>query len=344
MKGKMNNLLATSKFASWEVTELLNSLRSELPKDTKCHTLRMYFYAISSRGWQEVRGVITRWRAAKSGRRVVAYVGTDHGLTDAAAMEQMDREHIEVRLMMRYQGIFHPKVFWLEGKNTNLIWVGSNNLTRDGLINNIEFAVAIRSERTAMESLVRWSEQIELASDNFSNELLSSYKNELGKYQRNLSTTQKRTFTWSKKREPLLASGNRLGPGDLVLEIMPQETRGGNQVQIPIAAASVFFGVSGVGHSKLIRLRCAGNPDTRELLVTVFENNTVRISLNELEQGDRPCVIHFRKLKGGTIEFEIVPESIFPARYQQLLLACGQQTRKGSLRWTILPKLARRSR
>lgn len=112
--------------------------------------------------------------------------------TDAAAMEQMDREHIEVRLMMRYQGIFHPKVFWLEGKNTNLIWVGSNNLTRDGLINNIEFAVAIRSERTAMESLVRWSEQIELASDNFSNELLSSYKNELGKYQRNLSTTQKK--------------------------------------------------------------------------------------------------------------------------------------------------------
>lgn len=335
----MGILLGTSQLGSWNVTELLDSLVTELPRDKKCHTLRMYFYAVSVAGWQEVRVAITKWLAVKENRQVIAFVGTDHALTDPNALVQMQRDEIDVRLMRNYRGVFHPKVFWLEGARANLVWVGSNNLTRDGLVNNIEFAALITSAPPAPSGLVKWSAAIEAGSEPLSEDLLTSYKNDRKKFEKKRAATDSTTFTWSKKQEPeRLQESRPIEKGDLVVEVMPQETRGGNQVQLPKAAAEQFFGVSGVGSTKTIKLKRVGDTSTRQLVITVFPNNTVRISLNELEYRDRPCVILFRKIRGGIIEFEIVSESIFPTLYRRLLAACGKQTRTGSRRWTIIPK------
>lgn len=334
----MKTLLGTSQLGSWNVTELLDSLLAELPRDKNCHTLRMYFYAVSVAGWQEVRSAITKWLSAKANRRVIAFVGTDHALTDPNALVQMQRDEIDVRLMCNYRGIFHPKVFWLEGARANLIWVGSNNLTRDGLVNNIEFAALIASAPPAPSGLEKWSTAIAAGSKPLSEDLLTSYKNDRKKFENKRSATDSTTFTWSKKQEPeRLPESRPIKKGDLVVEVMPQETRGGNQVQLPKAAAEQFFGVSGVGSTKTVRLKLLGATSTRRLVITVFQNNTVRISLNELEYRDRPCVIIFRKVRAETIEFEIVSESIFPTRYRRLLAACKKQTRPGSRRWSIIP-------
>lgn len=333
----MGTLLGTSKLGSWNVTELLDSLITELPRDKKCHTLRMYFYAVSVAGWQEVRSAITKWLAAKGKRRVIAFVGTDHALTDPNALMQMQQDEIDVRLMINYRGVFHPKVFWLEGARANLVWVGSNNLTRDGLVNNIEFAALISSAPPAPSGLVKWSDAIEAGSEPLSDDLLASYKNDRKKFEKNRAATDSTTFTWSKKQEPKrLQESRAVKKGDLVVEVMPQETRGGNQVQLPKAAAEQFFGVVGVGSTKTIQLKRVGAEYARRLVITVFKNNTVRISLNELEYRDRPCVIRFRKTRGGIVEFEIVSESIFPTLYRRLLAACGKQTRAGSRRWTLV--------
>lgn len=337
---KMGPLLGTSQLGSWNVTELLDSLITELPRDKKGHTLRLYFYAISIAGWFQVRGTITKWLASKKNRQIIAFVGTDHALTDPAALIQMQQDRVDTRLMCNYRGVFHPKVFWLEGDTKNLIWVGSNNLTRDGLVNNIEFAALITSASPAPSGLTKWSEAIEAGSEPLSDALLASYKYDRGEFEKKRAAVQSTTFTWSKKQEPARFRKQRpIKFGDLIVEVMPQETRGGNQVQLPKAAAEQFFGVSGVGSTKTIKLKRLGDTSSRQLVITVFKNNTVRISLNELEHRDRPCVIQFRKTSSGIVEFEIVPESIFPTKYRTLLAACGMQTRNGSRRWTIVPKL-----
>jgi hypothetical protein len=99
-----------------------------------------------------------------------------------------------------------------------------------------------------------------------------------------------------------------------------------------------FFDLSRVGDKVSIRLKQKGAGPFRNLIITVFSNNTVRVSINELEYRDRPCVVVFRKLSPSKLdfEFEIVPKSIFPARYKSLLAACINQTRYGSRRWVIV--------
>lgn len=110
----------------------------------------------------------------------------------------------------------------------------------------------------------------------------------------------------------------------------------GTQIQIPMAAARRFFGLHEVGETTTIRLQPKGSTEYRALVVTVFTNNTVRLSVNELEYRDRPCVMVFRKSGANRITFETVPESIFPTRYRELLSKCEHQTRAGSRRWTIV--------
>jgi hypothetical protein len=335
MEGGMEALLGTARLGSWAVTELRNSLLSELSEDEASHTLRLFIYAITSTGWQELRTTVKRWKKAKPSRRVVAFVGTDHGLTDPDALTRLKDDGVDVRLMVTYSGVFHPKVFWLEGESTSLVWIGSNNLTRDGLVNNIEFAALVKSPSAAPASLATWANKVEGGSAELTDELLASYKKERDLFESSRAAATTGTFTWSKKKEPPRSVGPTLRSGDLLIEIMPQETRGGNQIQIPIAAAAKFFGLSGIGSQLPIRLRRAGTTQTRDLMLTVFGNNTVRVSLNELEYRDRPCLVQFRRSRGNVIEFEIVPESIFPTRYKAMLLKCGRQTRAGSRRWTI---------
>lgn len=126
--------------AAWAVTDFLAAAEQVCETDKQALQLRLYFYAATESGWKRIRKSILNWRKARDGRAVTAYIGTDHALTDVAALEAMHEEGIEVRLMRHYKGIFHPKVIWFVGKADSTILAGSNNLTEDGLRNNIEFA------------------------------------------------------------------------------------------------------------------------------------------------------------------------------------------------------------
>lgn len=143
----MDAALPTGSFGSWTVTKLKDSLISALTGDGRGDgaKLRFYFYAVTLSGWNQLRDSVRTWLECDDGRSACAYVGTDHAITDPAGLEEMAEDGVAVRLMRDYRGVFHPKVVWLERAHESCVWAGSNNITRDGLVNNVEFAVAIRS-------------------------------------------------------------------------------------------------------------------------------------------------------------------------------------------------------
>ncbi|QJR14659.1 phospholipase D-like domain-containing protein [Usitatibacter palustris] len=336
--------LPTLTGADWTVTALRDSVLEALSDATGEH-LRMYFYAVTLSGWQEFRRALRRWRSGKDGRTLIAYVGTDHAITDAEAMRAMVEDGVSVRVMTNYTGVFHPKVVWLQGAKKNWVWIGSNNLTRDGLLNNVEFAALIKSS-VVPRTLKRWAQEVHDGSTEATDELLDDYENERIDYaQRRVALG---TFTWSKREQLTVRRkrGKRHGSaspgliarrGDLVLEVMPRETgQDGKQIQLPMAAAHRFFGLPAiVGATKAIALTPAWTKDSRTLTMTIFANHTVRIVVRELDYRDRPCVLLIRK-KAGSFSFEIVTRSAFPAKYRNLVQRCGPPTRAGSRRWTIL--------
>lgn len=330
----MHTALPTCKFDTWTITSLRDSLVTELLADKTSATLQMFFYAITESGWNEIKKPVLKWMQAKKGRTVTIYAGTDHAITDPNALELMHNSALEVRLMNTYRGVFHPKVVWLKGKTKNLVWVGSNNLTKDGLLNNIEFAVLVSSKDVPSE-MVQWTSAVASGSTPINAELIRSYRKERNKFEENRADTKANTFTWSQKKEPETQAKISVRKGDLILEIMQKETRGGNQIQIPKEATKEFFGLSTVGAQKTFNLLRKGDKQTRQLVMTVFKNNTVRLSINELEYRDRPCVITFHKQNKNLIVFDIVPENIFPSRYRALIAMCSQQTREGSRKWII---------
>lgn len=331
----MQTALPTGTFDSWVVTSLRDSLLEELANDRVSNALKMFFYAITSSGWKEVQKPVLQWVKARGDRSVTVFVGTDHAITDPSAIEAMHSQGINVRLMNSYSGVFHPKVIWMAGHEKNLVWIGSNNLTKDGLLHNIEFAVLIKA-RAVPSELSLWAEAVEAGSGGISDDLLASYKEERELFERNRAAAKATTFTWSRREEAKKATKSSTRPGDLIIEIMPEETRGGNQIQFPKEAVKVFFGLEKVGDHTTIDLQRKDSKEVRPLVITVFANNTVRLSVNELEYRDRPCVIVFRKARRGRVVFEIVSESIFPTRYRALIATCTRQTRQGSRRWNIL--------
>mgnify|MGYP001558233723 CR=1 FL=1 len=160
------------------------------------------------------------------------------------------------------------------------------------------------------------------------------------------------TFTWSMREAPPQTSGARglrrapkrprhtmvAQTGDLVVEVMPLETGlDGKQIQLHKAAAVQYFRLRNqMGASRQVTLTPAGSSASRTLTMTLFGNNTARLSLHELDYRDRPCVVVFHSKGQTKYEFEIVQQSIFPVRYRTLLGRCTNQTRQGSRRWTII--------
>lgn len=328
----MKEMLPTFVGGNWSIAAFRNSLFTELKSDANCDVLYMFFYAVTASGWNEARSVVADWKLRKSSRSVRAYIGTDHGLTDPNALSQMLSDGVQLSLLKNYRGIFHPKVVWLYGEKQHDVWVASNNLTRDGLANNIEFAVHIKSAQTPPD-LQKWSEEIEKCSILATEQAIASYRVERNEYEKKHADAGIEAFTWSMKEESAEAIPVPRA-GDLVMEIMPRETgTDGKQVQVPMEAAQTFFNVR---NSRDIPVRYVGSDSSRFLRMTVFGNDTVRLSLNELEYRDRPCLISFSKDEAGGFEFEIISRSISPQRYRVLLELCTNQTRAGSRRWCII--------
>ena len=351
--------LPTFTSAEWAVTSFYQSLLQGLAQDKQCAKLVLFTYAVTAPGWREISSSIKLWLKSRKGRVVVAYVGTDHALTEPEALRVMIKDGVQVRIMRRYHGIFHPKVVWLSGNKSHHIWVGSNNLTREGLLHNVEFATLTKTNRCHPE-LIKWANSIHEASEPIAEPLIDTYENERRIYAR--ARSRSGTFTWSIREDPLPKrrvvaqkkkkksrhKTTRIFPakgvcireakGDLVVEVMPLETGpDGKQIQLPKEAAISFFRIKDeVGASRTIDLTPVGTKDTRPLTLTVFKNQTVRLSLSELDYRDRPCVIVFKRQASNAFLFEIIQRSITPTRYKSLLKMCRRKTREGSRRWDIL--------
>ena len=335
----MNGSLPTGSFATWSVTALKDSLISTLKGDKAPGdaNLRFYLYAVTLQGWSEIRQGVLDWRKLDNAREVSAYVGTDHAMTDPTGLEAMRSDGIAVRLMKNYRGVFHPKVVWLERSKESHVWAGSNNMTRDGLIYNIEFAVVIRCVDVPQD-MQQWADEVHNASVELNDNDLGSYRNQRSKFEGERMKKGATAFTWSGRGEFLSEGHPSVQAGDLVVEIMPRETgSGGKQIQFPVDAAREFFRLV-EDEEKEIILAEAGRPESvRPLTMRLFPNKTVRLAINELEYRDRPCVIVFRRNGPDDYEFQIVRESIVPSRYRQLLNErCDRQTHSGSRRWGII--------
>ncbi len=286
----------------------------------------------------KIRKKIFVWRDAVKGRDVSAYIGTDHALTSPEALMAMLRDGIDVRIMRHYKGTFHPKVMHFEGKKISTVLAGSNNLTADALVNNIEFATV--TEFVGIDqNFLRWHDEIHEASEPASMSLVKSYATEKRRYGEKLAASgQGGTFTWSQRTsgKPAVSKGKSTGKlllsagnKTLVLEVMPRETsEEGRQIQIPLSVASKFFGLGSVpGSFQKISLRNSATKEARTLLLTLNANSTARLSIRELEYKSRPCLLVFMKTAGrNKYDFELIRRAIDPTRFIDLLATCPQKS------------------
>lgn len=318
----------------WSIASFRDTLVSTLQSDRSCTSLTLYFYAVTLAGWEQVREPLLQWMQRSVKRKILLYVGTDHGITDPSALAQIAKDGVEVFFMLEYRGVFHPKVIWLQGKTRNVVWVGSNNLTRDGLLNNVEFALLVRSKNKPKQ-LSQWSKSVKSASRILTDGLLKSYESQRNAFHKSRGDSKATTFTWKKRKEPRKKKTiSKDIVGSLIVEVMPRETqKDGRQIQLPLKAAASFFGVEGVGSSRTVHVRPNDIPTYTKHIMTVFHNHTVRLIIGDLEYRDRPCVLVFRKENKNHFVYEIVSESIFPSRYKELLLSCNEQTRRHARRW-----------
>lgn len=342
----MKSHLPTLVSGSWTIAGLRDSLQTVLAADIQGQNLALYFYAVTQSGWREVRNTLLAWRGRRSGRNISAYVGTDHGITEPDAIRAMAADGLKMWLLQNYSGIFHAKLVWLSAPGKNLVWIGSNNLTRDGLLKNIEFASLIASKRCPNQ-LKRWAVGVHEGSVKYSEALIAEYEAERRVY--GPKRAKLGTFTWSRRERPqglgvplggmpASRAGQSNQRKNLVVEIMPRETgQDGKQIQLPIEAAKTFFNLDGpVGKSNRITLVPEWTNDPRDLTMTIFPNRTVRLVIKELEYGDRPCVVVFRRQSATSFSFDIVSRATAPANYRRLLSICTEPTRKGSRRWGVV--------
>ena len=346
----LNTILPTGAGATGQIVEFYDSLTQTLEKDTDGQELRLLQYAVTLSGWEQLSESISSWQKAKTGRAVLAFVGTDHAMTDPDALRTMIRQGIDVHLLVEYVGVFHPKVVWLVADHDNVLWSGSNNFTQKGLINNIECA-SVLSFRGGLGPLTEWYDSIRKASLPATDELIDDYEKQRNTYKWEFA--KHGTFTWDRRTEsseseekprPKRTKPGRpvetLGlaqKGDLILEIMPRETSDrGNQVQIPARIATSFFRLPlSPGSSRSVRLSNIVRLAERSVTMTRYRNDTARLTIRELEFDHRPCLILFRK-SGTMFQFEIVQKAIFPLHHRLLLSRCGKPTRIGSRRFGVL--------
>lgn len=343
----MTDLLPTMQDAAWTVAQFNDSFMALLRTDREAEELRLYFYAVTSAGWRLVRRQARRWLSQARGRRIVAYVGTDHGITDADALNDMQSDGVSVKLLLHYDGVYHPKVVWfVGGTGGGTVLVGSNNLSLDGLLYNVEFATLTRLN-AADGNLTAWHDAVDGCSVDLTADLLDSYRREREGFGSKRATAGvAATFTWSRRTGARRRGPRPRGParglgaarrGDLVLEIMDRETgTGGSQIQIPMDAAQPFFGLPNRGGASIqVQLRNTATGEDRTLTMTRYANHTTRLVIHELDYRDRPCVIVFRRTAPTRFTFEIVRESLEPGRYRALIGQCNPPTRSGSRRWAV---------
>jgi len=319
------------------VRSVYGSLTDELAKAGKTPgTITLCYYAAKVSGWRKIAPALKAWKAG-GGRMIRAYIGTDSGLTDPAALDEMVEAGVELFLLTDYVGVYHPKVIHWETKQGEQAWIGSHNLSGAGLEDNIEFGIRVTGDNVAAWS--DWMALLNAASIEGTKTEIAAYRKEREAFAKAHKTPPR--FVWSKRKAPVVKGKSKkattlaaLEADVLALELMDRETgAGGKQIQPPIPSLP-FFGSLGKGASKLISARFKGDPAWHQLTLTKMANSTARLHIAELDYGDRPGFILFRR-DGQAYVYEIVSEASQPARYQQLNALPLNRTRVGSRRWII---------
>ncbi len=195
----MSDTRPTLRSAAWTMTGFLDAATHLLQTDRASSELRLYFYAVTGAGWRELSAAADTWKRAIGGRSITAYVGTDHALTDPAALTVMRDGGVAIRLLRRYNGVYHPKVVWFVEAGAGHLLVGSNNLTLDGLKSNIEFATLTRLGGPDT-SLDAWHSAVHAGSDPIDDDLLKAYGKEREAFgEARAKAKVAGTFTWSKR-------------------------------------------------------------------------------------------------------------------------------------------------
>ncbi len=109
------------------------------------------FSAFASRAG--IRGLSSSIQSATSNGMIInIIVGVDQKGTSKAALKSIRR--LKVNSFVFYQrapSIYHPKMYFFEGKDESLLIVGSSNLTSQGLFSNIETSVHIQLDNYLKE-------------------------------------------------------------------------------------------------------------------------------------------------------------------------------------------------
>lgn len=84
----------------------------------------------------------------KSGGEIRLYVGVDlHGTSKEALETLLEMKNIKTYVVYSPNRIvYHPKIYSFEGKDCNMVMVGSSNMTMSGLYQNIEASICLTCE------------------------------------------------------------------------------------------------------------------------------------------------------------------------------------------------------
>ena len=121
-------------------------------------------------------------------KNIEFYLGVDDkGTSREALLELLEKEidtYIYYNPTKRTRAIYHPKLYIFNGEKANRILIGSSNLTRPGLFNNVETSLALDfvSGNFQGEKLKRQIDEYFLTFLNKSNQNLKKLDSNLVKY------------------------------------------------------------------------------------------------------------------------------------------------------------------
>lgn len=321
----MVNLLPTIASPTLNCGEFLASVRLAFDSGDQHSEVRMYFYGATQSGWDEIRDHAKAWLGRGPSRKITAFIGTDDAVTEPEVLVSMRADGVDVRLVVSYSGIFHPKVIVFAGAPEWLLLSGSNNLTRRGLSSNVEFATSVRIHENS-KALADWEGAIGASSEILNDAALKEYRVARNKRMNALrKSKQTWQFTWNRRIKSRLATPKSieaslpipLVKGTLVYEVMPKETgQMGQQVQILKPLAITYFGLGNVvGESLEIQLRNVVTESSRGATMTHNPNITMRLSIHEASFTERPCFLLFRKIAPKSFDFAVVSRAVDPSQY-----------------------------
>lgn len=257
------------------------------------------------------------------------------------------------------QYIFHPKVYWLDGNERNVVVVGSANATSGGFSRNFETSLEVEVEPLVDDHLL---EDLNFLWMSYSSPLPPLVAANLLEIDRALilriGHDQPPTDGRPQQVHPLRAlipvhtlarprgRGRRIRRAqraaahrrrrELIMDIL-QETRQ-TQVQLPVEALTPFFLPHG-GDSIELRLLQRGRAVKSDVRPVIhLGNNTHRIEVDAIRGLPRPQIIRFVRVGGrsNAVEYELVLRGTRENEdLDRLLSGQGRQTRRGARRWLI---------